>query len=480
MIIKSKYKIVFIITTLLIALSVSISVINYVVSLNNAQNQLKNQSLPLSLDNIYSDIQKSIIQPYLVSSLMANDTFVQDWLVNEEKNSDKIIRYLEAIKNKYNMFNAFLVSDKTRNYYTQNGFIETIDEKNKNNQWYFQFKNIEEKHEINLDFNEHLSNNMIMFINYKIFDHNYHFLGATGVALKISYIDDLLKSFRLKHKFIVTFFNEDGKIVLSERNINKHRNIDDYKVLKNYKEFILSKKPTTIEYEKEGHKYILNTKYISELNLYLTVEANLDDFTQDVQKVFYLNLFGSISVTFIISLFIFFIIKNYSKKLEYLSNYDSLTRIPNRRTFEEKLTAQILLQKRRDNDIGLIFLDIDNFKNINDKLGHQKGDEVLKRIATVLNENIRQTDLIARWGGEEFIIALIDSSLEDSKLICEKLRKSIEDDLELTNLCSYNVTASFGLTMVNSTDTKENLLLRVDNAMYKSKNGGKNMITVAS
>ncbi|WP_320034644.1 sensor domain-containing diguanylate cyclase [Halarcobacter sp.] len=480
MIIKSKYKIVFIITTLLIALSVSISVINYVVSLNNAQNQLKNQSLPLSLDNIYTDIQKSIIQPYLVSSLMANDTFVQDWLVNEEKNSDKIIRYLEAIKNKYNMFNAFLVSDKTRNYYTQNGFIETIDETNKNNQWYFQFKNIEEKHEINLDFNEHLSNNMIMFINYKIFDHNYHFLGATGVALKISYIDDLLKSFRLKHKFIVTFFNEDGKIVLSERNINKHRNINDYKVLKNYKEFILSKKPNTIEYEKEGHKYILNTKYISELNLYLTVEANLDDFTQDVQKVFYLNLFGSISVTFIISLFIFFIIKNYSKKLEYLSTYDSLTKIPNRRTFEEKLTAQILLQKRRDNDIGLIFLDIDNFKNINDKLGHQKGDEVLKRIATVLNENIRQTDLIARWGGEEFIIALIDSSLEDSKLICEKLRKAIEDDLELTNLCSYNVTASFGLTMVNSTDTKENLLLRVDNAMYKSKNEGKNKITVVS
>lgn len=306
MIIKSKYKIVFIITTLLIILSVSISVINYVVSLNNAQSQLKNQSLPLSLDNIYTDIQKSIIQPYLVSSLMANDTFVQDWLINEEKNSDKIVRYLEAIKNKYNMFNTFLVSDKTKRYYTQNGFIEKIDKTNKNNKWYFDFKNIEEKHEINLDFNEHLSNNLIMFINYKIFDHNYHFLGATGVALKISYIDDLLKSFRFKHKFIVTFFNENGKIVLSERNINKHKNIGEYEVLKNYKELILSKKPNTIEYERDGHKYILNTKYISELNLYLTVEANLDDFTQDVQKVFYFNLFGSISITFIISLFIFF------------------------------------------------------------------------------------------------------------------------------------------------------------------------------
>ncbi len=122
MLLKSKYRVVFLITTLLIILSLSISTINYVVSLNNAQSQLKDQALPLSLDNIYMDIQKSIIQPYLVSSLMANDTFVQDWLVNDEDNSQKIIRYLEAIKNKYDMFNTFLVSDKTKNYYNSKRF----------------------------------------------------------------------------------------------------------------------------------------------------------------------------------------------------------------------------------------------------------------------------------------------------------------------------------------------------------------------
>lgn len=478
MLLKSKYKVVVLITVLLIFFSIILSVINYIVSLNSAQNQLKEQALPLSLDNIYTDIQKSIIQPYLVSSMMANDTFVQEWLINDEENEKRIVRYLEAIKNKYDMFNTFLVSDKTKNYYTQNGFIEKIDEKNESHKWYFNFKNIQDKHEINLDFNEHFSNNMIMFINYKIFDRDYHYLGATGIAIKISYIDDLLKSFRLKYKFIVTFFNKDGKVVLCEKQINTKTNLDDYEGLKTYKDLILSKKTNTIEYSYNGDKHILNTKYIPELDLYLTIEANLSDFTKEVHNIFYLNLIGSISITFIISILVFLIIKNYSKKLEYLLIYDSLTAIPNRRIFEERLKTQILLKRRKDIQISLIFLDVDNFKKINDELGHQKGDLVLKRVANILNSNIRESDLIARWGGEEFIIALIDSSLEDSKTVCENLRKAIEEDEELIEVCSYNITASFGLTMIKKAETKEIALLRVDEAMYKSKNSGKNKITI--
>jgi len=478
MLLKSKYKVVFLITVLLIILSISISVVNYVVSLENAQSQLKEQALPLSLDNIYSDIQKSIIQPYLVSSLMANDTFVQDWLKNEEANSGKIIKYLDAIKNKYNMFNAFLVSNKTKKYYTQDGFIEVVNKNNKDNQWYFKFKNIPKKHEINLDFNGHLSNNMIMFINYKIFDHDFHFLGATGVALKISYIDELLESFRLKHKFIVTFFNKEGRVVLSERGINKRKSLDEYDHLIKYKDQILSKKSNVIEYEKNGNKYILNTKYIPELDLYLTVNASLNDFTKDVQKVFYLNIIVSFLITFIITFLIYFIIKNYSKKLEHLSSYDTLTNLPNRRTFEEKFNSYLLIQKRKELNLAVIFFDVDDFKTINDTLGHHKGDLVLKRISAILEENLRKTDLMARWGGEEFILSLFDSSLDDSKIICEKLRVSIQNDLQLKNICSFDVTASFGLTMVKKEDDVKKVLQRVDEAMYKAKIDGKNRIEI--
>lgn len=307
------------------------------------------------------------------------------------------IKYLEAIKNKYNMFSSFLVSDKTKKYYTQNGLIEEIKEDNKNNKWYFEFKNSPHRHEINLDFNQKLSNHMIMFINYKIFDNNFHFLGATGVAIKISYINDLLKSFRTKHKFIVTFFDNNGNIVLSEKDSRINKNINDIKELKQYKDLIISKKSNLIEYKQNRQNYIVTTKYIPEINLYLSVEANLNDFIKDVQKVFYINFAISILITIIIGFLIYFIIKNYSSKLEYLSNNDVLTKIPNRRDFEEKLSHKMLLQKRKEGSISLIFLDIDNFKSINDTLGHKKGDKVLQEIGNILKHNTRKTDFIARW-----------------------------------------------------------------------------------
>ena len=475
---NANYRIIIVITSLLVILSMSISGINYVVSLKNAQSHLKNQSLPLSLDNIYSSIQKNIIEPYLVSSMMANDTFVHDWLNHEESNQYKIIRYLESIKNKYNMFNTFLVSDRTKKYYTPKGFMEKVKNDNPTNEWYFKFKNIPNHHEINLDFNKNMSNEMMMFINYKIFDSQYHYIGATGVAIQISYIDEMLKNFRVNHKFQVTFFDKNGKVVLAERNFNKTKNLNNDSVLKKYKDLILSKTGNAFEYKKDGEKYIVQTKYIPELELYLMVKANLNDFIKDVQKMFYLNLFISIMITVLIAYIVFYVIRKYSSKLEYLSKYDSLTSLSNRGHFEENFQKEIDLSKRKRQDIGLLFIDIDNFKDINDTQGHQKGDLVLQEVALILKNTIRGTDLITRWGGEEFVIVLLNSSLQNSKNISEKLRTNIEKSDILHKLISEKVTISIGLTMLQETDTLAKVISRADEAMYLSKNNGKNQLTV--
>ena len=138
----------------MIFIAITISTVNYYISLQQSKKQLKTISLPLSLDNIYTEIQKNIVQPYLVSSMMANDTFVQNWLKTSEQDQSKIIEYLSSIKNKYNMFSTFLVSNITKNYYTHDAFIEKIDPKNKHNQWYFNFINDQNIHEINIDSNK--------------------------------------------------------------------------------------------------------------------------------------------------------------------------------------------------------------------------------------------------------------------------------------------------------------------------------------
>jgi diguanylate cyclase (GGDEF)-like protein len=472
------YRIVFIITFLLVTLSLSMSVINYLVALHATQVQLKERALPLTIDNIYTEIQKHIIEPNLVSSMMAHDTFLKDWLINEEDDIEKITRYLESIKNKYNMFTTFLVSENTKNYYTSKGFIEKISETRPENAWYFDFKKIQNAYEINLDFNEHIDDSMIMFINHKIFDREFHMIGATGIGLRVSYINDMLKRFRKQYNFNVYFLNETGEVVLFEHGVNKLRHIKDVPELYALKDDLITKQSKVLAYSKMGEEYLLNTKYVPELDLYLVVEAKLSHFMEGVVETFYFNLVGSLLITILITLLILMTIRKYHKKLEYLASNDPLTDLPNRRSFDKKFHQFFLLQKRHFTPISLLFFDLDNFKNINDTHGHQCGDKVLKRIAQILKQHIRQTDLAARWGGEEFIVAFIDCDLEEAKLISEKLRKHIDDDEFLHQTNAQRVTASFGLTSLAPEDSIDTLLKRVDGALYEAKSSGKNQIAV--
>ncbi len=473
---KNNMYIVITISVMMIVLSISISLINFMVSLRSTETDLKTRSLPLTVDNIYTEIQKHVIEPNLVASMMAHDTFLKDWLINDEQNRDKITRYLDTIKNKYGMFVAFLVSEKTQSYYTQNGFLERLSTAKPDNEWYFTFKKLQEDHEINLDFNNNLDNSLIMFINHKIYDNDYHFVGATGIGLKISYINDMLKRFRQEYNFTVLFVNEAGKIVLSERTDNGIKNLSDTPELRPLVDQIIVKDSKILEYQKGGESYLLKTKYIPELDLYLLVEAKVDDFIQNVRQTFYLNLAASLFVTLVITFIILTMIRGYNEKLEYMARNDSLTELLNRNAFNEVFNDFLHLSKRNGQPLSLIFFDIDNFKTINDTLGHQAGDNVLIRVAELLKARLRRTDIIGRWGGEEFIIGLVDTDQNDATAIAETLRNAFEEDSRLLHLAPFPVTASFGIVTARSEDTIDTLLSRVDTAMYRAKEMGKNRI----
>ncbi|MGP2655830.1 sensor domain-containing diguanylate cyclase [Malaciobacter sp. WC5094] len=473
---KNDLKIIATISFLLIFLSITVSFINFLVSLESTQKDLKNYSLPLSVDNIYSEIQTQIIKPNLISSMMSNDTFLKDWLLNEEENSEKIRRYLQMIKNKYSMFVAFLVSEKTQKYYTQDGLLKTLEKNNQEDKWYYRFKSIQDKHEINLDYNKNLDNSLIMFINYKIFDLDYQLIGTTGIGLKISYVNKMLKHFRQNYKFTVYFVDENGKVVLSERKIDSIKKLSDIPSLAKIQEQILSKKTKVFEYTRNNENYLINTKYVPELNLHLIVEAKIDDFMKTEYNTFYANLLVSLLATFIITILIIYSIKGFNKKLAYLAHNDSLTDLLNRRSFNNNLNNFHKVVKRNRKPFSLLFFDIDNFKNINDTYGHKIGDEVLKEVSKLLKEELREADLKCRWGGEEFIIGLNDTNINEALKTAEKLRKKIQSNLVLINLIKKPVTASFGVTELKTNEDIDTAITRVDTAMYEAKQSGKNKV----
>ncbi len=158
---------------------------------------------------------------------------------------------------------------------------------------------------------------------------------------------------------------------------------------------------------------------------------------------------------------------------------DALTGVNNRSTFDASLEREISLSKRQKNDCSLLFIDIDFFKKVNDTYGHSVGDIVLKKIAETIKENTRNTDLLFRYGGEEFVAILNNSNCEAAYVIAERILESVR---EATINCQgeeLSVSVSIGLACLNETDSAHSLLDRADTALYQAKDEGRDQIRVS-
>lgn len=159
--------------------------------------------------------------------------------------------------------------------------------------------------------------------------------------------------------------------------------------------------------------------------------------------------------------------------LEKLSVTDYLTNTYNRRYFITKLEEEIERVKRFGREFSLAMLDMDHFKDINDRFGHDVGDAVLKSVVSMINGRIRNVDCLARWGGEEFMILLADTPVDKARVLIEELRHGIS---KIRIPGADNFTGSFGLAGYNSGDTAETLLQKADNLMYEAKSAGRNCV----
>ncbi|MBI9051982.1 MAG: sensor domain-containing diguanylate cyclase [Anaerolineaceae bacterium] len=168
------------------------------------------------------------------------------------------------------------------------------------------------------------------------------------------------------------------------------------------------------------------------------------------------------------------------QELRQSMEMDKLTNIANRQFIDTRLHGMVAEQALRKNpSAGILFLDIDNFKNVNDTYGHDVGDKVLRMVAQTLNKNLRRSDVIGRWGGEEFLAILYDVNSDIAiRNVAEKLRMLVEfSRLDITEI-SLSVTISIGATMLSDSDTIESVVNRADQLMYTSKKAGRNQVTV--
>lgn len=157
---------------------------------------------------------------------------------------------------------------------------------------------------------------------------------------------------------------------------------------------------------------------------------------------------------------------------------DPLTHAPNRMALESTLHREVEFSQRNKTPLSMVVLDIDHFKRINDRFGHQAGDQVLKAVAQRAQEKIRTCDYLFRYGGEEFVILLSSTDLEEARSISERVRAGIAK-LNHGEQPELQVTASFGVATMKPTESARDLFRRADQAMYQAKANGRNRIEAA-
>lgn len=191
----------------------------------------------------------------------------------------------------------------------------------------------------------------------------------------------------------------------------------------------------------------------------------------DHVTVLYWNDFMELLLFLIVS-FIIAALKSSLEQEKLSARTDHLTGIPNRRCFYDLAALAINVNRRYEHRLTVVYVDIDNFKNVNDQLGHSAGDTLLRLVSATIRDNIRKSDIVARLGGDEFALLFPETGKEDAQIAIQKVRQSLEDVVQ----GGWPVTFSFGMvTFHKPPATVDELLKGADELMYRVKEEGKNM-----
>lgn len=477
---RTKWFFVSSLVALLLSGIIATSFISYHVANDSIVRQLEEQMLPLTSDNIYSEIQRDLLQPLLISSLMANDTFVHNWATDSQRDPLRMAEYLGHIRQKYGTITSFFVSEETRLYYHSTGVLKQVSEDDPADAWYFRSRDSKEEYEINVDRDTAEPSRISVFVNYKVVDKAGRLVGVTGVGLSMDIVTSLIESYQQRYGREIFFVNRQGEVTVHSSNFDSNLHLRDRDGLTGLVTRILTSPSSSLSYKTtDGNTIYLNSRLIPEFDWFLVVEQINDPHGERLEGALMINILISIGISLVVLLIAYFTLGGYQRRLETMATRDKLTNAASRHVFDDIFRRASRRCERKGSSLCLIAMDIDNFKAINDQFGHQRGDQVIKAVARIIRSQIRDNDTLCRWGGEEFLTLLEDCDLERALEIAERIRKSVESHDFRFGTSVHHFTLSLGVAERNPGEDQDALLSRCDEALYQSKREGRNRTTLA-
>ena len=426
------------------------------------QSRLQQQSIA----PVFSLVNEELLKPLHIAQTIGEAKTFNTLLDTADIDEPKLVEILKTLESQFDL-TFFAASEKARKQYLSNG--NTIDLVEGKVFWYFEA--VEQDRELIADLGQ--VGDVHLYFDFKIRNDQDEFLGFVGVGKSLEQFIERFEQHKAQYGYDFLFINDRNQIMLTsvadlvvtDAVIPTLDALPWYQALGGSDDELNS---TLVSVD--GEDFLISQINIVELDWKLLLLIPLEARQAQITKTFVTNTVLIVTLVVILFLLMFWLMLLYKRNLEKSIDMDPLSGLPNR-TFVHKRYQQF---RRMNAQLSVIMVDIDRFKSINDTYGHNTGDEVIQAVSRILTEEVRDQDVVGRWGGEEFIMLVPSPDKELAKTIAERARTRLEKATFGSKHHDLHVTASFGMTHGPSSMPLAELLAVADAALYEAKKQGRN------
>ena len=423
-----------------------------------------------AISPVYNLVNEQLLKPLYIAQSYGQSVDFNNLMDTPDIDQQALIEQLKRMEEKFQLV-FFVASEKARKQYFSDG--RTLDLVEGEVYWYF------EAQALNKDLIADLGQvgDVHLYFDVKIYNKDNENLGFVGVGKRIQEFLDSFEEYKKQYGYDFLFVNDRNEIILSslpelvvtDEYIPTLETLDWYQLSQQKQQQLDN---LLIEVDEES--FLISEFAIEELDWRLLLLVPLQARQAQITSSFVANSVLAVSVVLLVFIAGFYLMMRYKQHLEKRIEIDELSGLPNRSYLQRRFN-QI---RREDSELCIVIVDLDHFKEINDTYGHNAGDIVLQKAAQCLSKELRQQDIVGRWGGEEFVMLIPSSTQEIGEAIAQRAKDGIEKMTFEFNGQSVSVTASFGVVFGSSTLAFSKLLANADLALYEAKRNGRNRVEV--
>jgi diguanylate cyclase (GGDEF)-like protein len=467
-----------------------LSLLSYLRARDVMDRQITGSTLPLTSDAILSSLEHDLLQPVLASGLMARNTFVENTLLEGERDPDQLRRYLQRIQEKTGAVTTFLVSDLTGRYHHPSGVLKTIARQDPQDRWYYRFRESGQPIEVNIDRDTADLSRTTAFINVRLQSASGRLLAVTGLGLDVRDLQEQLQSYQRRYGAEILLVDRSGRVVLSSD--QRRGSLVDIPGLGSAARRILEQPSTALRISDQGRDLYVRTNRIAEIGWTLVVLQRRTAEQSAFIDLLAQNLVAAVLISLIVLVLAQVTLVRDHRRLETLARTDKLSGLLNRSVFDplfDQLSGQL---RRSGAPLAVAIIDLDHFKQVNDTHGHGVGDALIRHVSQRIVSLVRSADPLFRWGGEEFLLLMPGCDLIEARARLEGIREDIRcHPLDMAVAVDdpsdrrhgmedrdrlLAVTMSIGLTLHHPGEPTTALLQRADDALYAAKRDGRDRL----